>query len=112
MSFLTVVKGEITVIENWFETSPIGQAITADYKSALTELETVGSTALAQVVKTIGTAILSGLASGGEAGAFAAGIAAAPAAFIAAGKTVTSSTITFLVNTILNQVSSQTASAS
>lgn len=77
----------------------------------LAELKTIGTADLEQVVKTIGVAVLGGLATGGETGAIAAGIAAAPAAFEAAGKDISAQTTRTLVNTVLNQVSTASAPA-
>jgi hypothetical protein len=109
MSEFTTIRDDIEepfiAIAKAFEGTTIGNAIEADYKAALAELKSVGTADLEQVVKTIGVAVLGGLATGGETGAIAAGIAAAPAAFEAAEKDVSAKTTRTLVNTIVNQVS-------
>jgi hypothetical protein len=108
MSEFTTIRDDIEspfiAIAKLFEGTTIGNAIEADYKAALAELESVGVADLEQAVKTIGVAVLGGLATGGETGAIAAGIAAAPAAFEAAGKDISAQTTRTLVNTVLNQV--------
>jgi hypothetical protein len=113
MSEFTTIRDDIEApflaIAKAFEGTTIGNAIEADYKAALAELKSIGVTDLEQAVKTIGVAVLGGLATGGETGAIAAGIAAAPAAFEAAGKDISAQTTRTLVNTVLNQVSAVSA---
>ncbi len=115
MSEFTTIRDDIEApfiaIAKAFEGTNIGNAIEADYKAALAELESIGVADLEQAVKTIGVAVLGGLATGGETGAIAAGIAAAPAAFEAAGKDISAQTTRTLVNTVLNQVSTTSPTA-
>ena len=105
MSFLATIEADVDAIEAHFAGSPIAVDIKADYEACIAELETVGVADLETAVKTIGVAVLGGLATGGTSGAIAAGIAAAPAAFATAEKAISASTITTLVGSITNQVS-------
>jgi hypothetical protein len=112
MSEFTTIRDDIEApfiaVAKAFEGTSIGNAIEADYKAALAELESIGTADLEQIVKTISVAVLGGLATGGETGAIAAGIAA----FEAAEKDVSVKTTRTLVNTILNQVSATASTAS
>jgi hypothetical protein len=109
MSFFQSIEQDFAAVKVWFNGSSIGQAIEADYRSAVAELETVATADLENAVKVIGLAALGGLATGGTAGAIAAGIASAETEFKTVGKDVTVKTLNTLVSTVVNQVSAQTA---
>lgn len=109
MPFFETIEEDAKKIEEWFVGLPIVQSIKADSEAAIKELETIATPLLEAIVKTIGIAVLGGLAEGPEA-AIEAGIAAAPAAFKAAEVAIASpSTIDTLVTTVTNQLAAQPA---
>jgi hypothetical protein len=110
MSILSDIVAEVITLEHKllaaFEASPVGKMIEDDFKAAVKELESVAAHDLANVVKTIGVAILEGLATSGgnTTAAIAAGIAAAGPAFKAAEADISQKTVTTLVGTVVNQL--------
>jgi hypothetical protein len=109
MSFFSTIEHDLAALKHWFDGNPVGAAIEADFKAAVSELESIAVTDLENAVKVIGLAALTGLATGGTAGAIAAGIASAETEFKSVGKGITAKTITTLVGTVVNQISVQTA---
>lgn len=109
MSFFTTIEQDFFAIKKWFDGSPVGATIEADFRFAVTELEKIAAADLENAVKVIGLSVLGALATGGTSAAIAAGIASAEVEFKALGKDVAAKAITTLVTTVVNQVSTSTA---
>jgi hypothetical protein len=108
MSFFNTVEQDLTAVKKWFEGTPVGAAIEADFKAAIAELEKVAAADLENAVKVIGLSVLGGMVTGGTTGAIAAGIASAETEFKAIGTDISSKTLNTLVTTVVNQVSTAT----
>lgn len=112
MGFFDKLEADFQAFTTWFNGNPIGQAIEADYRAAVAELQNVGAQQLELVVKQIGVACLGALAGGGSpSAAIAAGVAAAIPAFKAAQSVVSAATINTLVTTVVNQVNAAAVKA-
>ena len=108
MSFFQTLENDFAAVKHWFEGNPIGQAIEADFKAAVAELERIAVPELQNAVKVIGLNVLTALATGGPSAAIAAGIVSAETEFKTIGADVSAKTISTLVTTVVNHVSTQT----
>ena len=111
MSFFTTIENDLIAVKKWFEGSPIGAAIEADFKAAIAELEKVTIVELENAVKVIGLSVLGAFATGGSSAAIQAGISTAVTEFKAIGADISHNTINTLVMTIVNQVNAATTPA-
>ena len=96
-SFFATVEADIAAVESWItNSSSLGAELVTVVNGAWSAFEAAAESNAGTIFKTMVTAALGGLATGGEAGAITASLAAGRAALQAAGVNVTTATLSYL----------------
>ena len=96
-SFFSTVEADIAAVESWItNSSSLGAELVTVVNGAWSAFEAAAESNAGTIFKTMVTAALGGLATGGEAGAITAALDAGRAALQAAGANVTTATLSYL----------------
>ena len=96
-SFFATVEADIAAVESWItNSSSLGAELVTVVNGAWSAFEAAAESNAGTIFKTMVTAALGGLATGGEAGAITAALTSGRAALQAAGANVTTATLSYL----------------